>query len=299
MHKLGIAFLVLAIFGIITAFVFTTMLLDVRSKWRKSLETAQAAATQSSEERAKELRKVLTLEEEIAREMHAWGDAWDAPNSQAAGRNGIVQLGVGTGRGLAQKEAAQNKPLPDVFVFAKAGGNSADFLGQFNLANLQVDNATGQLTRTPYAGEEAGWKSGEYRVRDSIPAGWRFTFASLEGEMLIAQRKLESQRELLETINNQITESRKSLDQRLAELDGDAEAPMGASQEVLDGLVQTLRRLESERDLILAHVDQLRHELNDQYVQLRETMDANAAMVNKITQEAESAGTAAPQVTAR
>ena len=301
MHKLGKAFLWLAVPVIVAAFVLTTMLLDVRSKWRKALETAQASVAESSETRAKELRKVLTLEEEIAREQHAWGDAWTSQNSQPAGRSGMVQLSVGSGSGLGQKEQAQQKPLPEVFLFSLIGGQSSEFVGQFKLAALNVDNSTAQLARTPYPGEEQAWVAGAYRVRDSIPSSWLHTFADLEGQMLIATRKLEGQKELLETLNNQIVESQKSLDQRLAELNGDADAPAGASQEVIDGLVATVRRLEFQRDAVLAEVDQLRHELNLQYVQLRQTMDANAALLKDLSSQAAAAdGELAPnQVTVR
>jgi hypothetical protein len=302
MHVLGKVFMVFAFLLVVTAVVLTTMLLDIRSNWKKRFETALVAAQKSEDDLRIETQKLRALEEQQATVMHNWGEAWLARNSGPQGQGGIANFGVGSAQGLGLKATQQNKPAPEIYAFALNGVDKAEYIGEFKSIRLQLDNVTGELTRPPYSGEEATWPNGDYRIRDTIPSGWLHLINELTGQIDVAQRHLVSQRENLAVLTKQIEESQKSLDQRLQELNGDPDAPAGASQEVVDGLVQTVRRLETERNTVLASVHKLRHELNNMYVQLRETMDANRQMADKV---ATSAGVTAqttpatkPQLTA-
>ncbi|MCA8993052.1 MAG: hypothetical protein KDA88_13770 [Planctomycetaceae bacterium] len=295
MHILGKVLLWFSIPLVITAVVFTTMLLDIRSNWKAKLDTSLQAAQQSADTLRVEKAKTAALTEELINARHSWGDAWTAANgNRSQGENGAIEIGVGSGKGLGQKAQALGKPLPNVFLFAHTSPEEAQFLGEFKLSELRIDSATCQITRTLYPGEEEGWEQlrGVYHVRDTIPFGWISAISELDGQILIAQRHLEVQREQLKTLNEEVIESEESLAQRKAELNGDPDAPQGAEQEVVDGLVETVRRLETERNAVLANVDVLRHDLNDKYVLLRETMDANTSMTKKI---ADAAGSASVQ----
>ncbi len=299
MHVLGKVLMWFALPLIITAMVFTTMLLDVRSNWKKKLEVSLVAAQKSTDDLRIERTKTESLISEKSALQHNWGEAWMANNSGPQGANGIIDIGVGTGNGLGQKSTAQNKPLANVFVFGQ-NGQESQFLGEFKLLQARADSATGQLVRTIYPGEEATWPNGTYRVRDTLPLGWVAATNEIDGQILIAQRYLAEQQEQLAILTKQVEESQKTLDQRKQELNGDPTALEGAEPEVVNGLVATVRSLELERNAVLARVDQLRHDMNDSYVLLRETMDANSQMSKKLSEAAAvSIETATPALTAR
>ena len=290
MHVLGKVFMVFAALLVVTAFVLSTMLLDIRANWKKRFETSFANVQKSRDAVRVETQKLRALEEQSAAALHNWGDAWLARNSGPQGQGGVINFGVGSAQGLGLKAVQQNRETPQVFAFALDGSNQSAYAGQFGLIRLQADNASGQLVRRPYPGEEAGWASGDYRLRDTLPAGWIHATNELNGQIDIAQRHFISQRENLRVLNEQIAKSQASLDQRYRELNGNPNAPQGASADVVDGLVATVRRLEVERNAVLANVQQLRHELNTLYVQFRETLDANRQMTDSMATAAQQAG---------
>jgi len=279
MHILGTVFAWLTAVATVAAIVLTTMLLDVRNKWLTQVQQKQTQVAQSTTELADLSRKVRQLEEELQRATHAWGEVWSAPNSGGPlpGSPGMIAVGVGTSRGLSQSAAAQNKALDAAtyFVFNTNNAGESQYMGEFRIAEARADQAAMKLARDPYPGEVESWTPGNYRVRDLLPGNWTATTADLEGQWLIATTQLRTQQNQLEILNRQIQVSQAALDQRLAELNGKADAPPGASQEVVDGLVQTLRDLETKRNANLATVDNLRRQLDTSYVALRKTLDAN------------------------
>ncbi|MBT5017338.1 MAG: hypothetical protein HON04_01185, partial [Planctomicrobium sp.] len=150
--------------------------------------------------------------------------------------------------------------------------------------------SAGQLIRQPYPGEVQAWPVGAYHVRDTLPANWLATVADLEGQTTIANSKLGLQQEQERLINSQMTASQELLDQRLAELNGDADAAAGASQQVLDGLVETLRKLENERNLVLDEVHSLRVKLVNDYEDLEGLVAGNRRILEAQTSGLPPAG---------
>lgn len=286
MHVLGKVLLGFAVVLIIVAVFLTTMTLDVRSKWLDQIEKKQEQLAQSEEALREAELKFQALEEELDRIDHLWGDSWNAPRSgpQQNG-NGIIEFGVGESAGLGAKAKAQGKPLPAVHVFAK-GPQESQYLGEFNIIDLRADRTGAQLTRDPYQGEVASWPSGEYRVWEVIPHGRLTAISDIENQMFTSRSILRSQELELAILEKQIQASQESLDQRLAELNGDAAAPNGASQEVIDGLVQTLRNYDSKRGKLLSEVDQLRRKMDSLYVELKSVIASNKAKVNEMSQAA-------------
>lgn len=289
MHVLGKVFMWFAFLLIIAAVVLTTLTLKVRNRWKGELSKAMAAAKTSSDQLTTEEVKTRSLVEQNSLLQHSWGDAWMADRSGPQGQ-GAIDIGVGSSKGLGQQQQAQGKEIPNLHVFAVTGPEESQYLGEFKVAQLGADTTTGQLARPLRPGqvpaEDQTWPTGQYRVRMMLPEGWASTTVELDSSVLKSHRYLVACDEQLKLLNKQIEESQKSLDQRLAELNGDAEAPEGSEQEVIEGFVAAVRRLELERNSVLAHVDELRHELNDQYVKLRETMDENTQMSKKMEQDA-------------
>jgi len=284
MHVLGKVLLGFAVVLIIVAIFLTTMTLEVRSKWLDQIEKKQDQLAQSEASLREAELKFQALEEELDRMAHLWGDAWTAPrsNPQPNG-NGVIEIGVGESAGLGAKAKAQGKPLPAIHVFAK-GPEGSQYLGEFNIVDLRADRTAAKLTRDPHPGEVASWPSGEYRVWQVIPPGRLTAISDIEGQLFTSKSMRRFQQEELAILQKQIQASQEALDQRLAELNGDAAAPTGASQEVIDGLVQTLRNYEAKRSNLLSEVDQLRRNMDSQYVKLQSVIAANKAKVQEMSQ---------------
>lgn len=289
MHVMGNVFLWLSVVLILAAVTLSTMVLDVRSKWLGEVEKRQQALVQSREQLREAELKVRGLEEDLQRRMHLWGDVWVANNSRYM-PNGSLELGAGSSAGLGLKAQGEGRPQPAVYVFGQDAAGDTQYLGEFQLDQLLTDRASARPARQITPEEIQRWPTGQYRVRENLPGGWRSAFAELEAQRLITLAKLRTQEAELETLSNQIRLSQAALDQRLAELNGDANAPAGADQEVQDGLVETVRQFEATRNRLQREVSVLRRELDRKYVHLRQTLAANEAAANRLRESAADVG---------
>ncbi|QDT33102.1 hypothetical protein [Thalassoglobus polymorphus] len=265
------------------AILLTTMSLDIRSKWQAEVEQRQEKLTTSTDQLDKIRTKVANLEGEYQQKTFAWGEVWDAPQSvPLAGQNGI-QIGVGRSSGLG-RSFDPAKP-PRIYAFAE-NGDASTYIGEFELDQLDADRAAGRLLRPAYPGEAQSWPQGKYHVRDTLPSNWLSTVADLEAQLILIGTKFRMQQEQESLMTKQLAASQVIMDQRLAELNGDADAPMGASQQVLDGLVETLRKLEDERNLVLSDVHDLRVKLVKDYIDLETSLEKNRNLVDSSQSDA-------------
>lgn len=298
MHKLGTAFLVLSLILLIPAIYLTTGLLKIRNRWLGEVEQRRAKVAQQAQQLTDVRNRVRLLEEERQRIAHVWGDAWVAQQgAPQLGAQGVVDLGVGTGSGLPGPSASGQ---PSIFLFAGPEEGPSRYLGEFRVTDARVDRAAAQLARPPYPGEVETWPRGPYRIWESLPKNWLNSFADLRAQRLIAEASLRTQQLELEIMNQQIAASRAALDQRLAELNGNPNAPEGAVPEIVDGLVESLRKGETNRNQLLAEVDSLRHDLDRKYVQLQETLANNQRLVELLERNhgVSAAGQAVPATAA-
>ena len=285
MNRIGVVLLWLNVVVIIpAAIVLTTMTLDVRSKWLADVEQRRDKVIQSRDQLRETRLRVRNLEQDLQAEMFDWGDVWRAPQSSPRpGAPGAISLSVGLGSGLGLRANQRQTTKPNVFVFQAQEGQS-NYLGEFRIDNINAQQASAQLVRSPYPGELQGWGPGVYRIRSSLPSSWRQTITDLDGELLVASSKLRLQQLELQILTDQIQKSQESLEQRLAELNGDPNAPVGASQDVQDGLVETLRRVENDRNQLLAEVNSMRYELDAEYVRLTGILGENRGAVDRLLQ---------------
>ncbi len=273
MNIFGKVFLgLIAILLIPAATVLTTMSLDIRSKWQAEVVKRQEALDTSFQKLSEARVSVNELEGTLQRETNDWGDVWDAPNSEPLQSGNEIQIGVGESRGLGRN--AQDGQTPRVFVFSETA-DASGYLGEFELIEINTDRSAGQLVRPPYSGEAQSWPRGTYHVRDTLPPNWLSSIAELESQLIQVGSKLSFQQEEDQIQTKLLASSQSTLDQRLAELNGDADASAGASQQVLDGLVETLRNLENERNSVLDEVHDLRIKLVKDYLDLQDTLTKN------------------------
>lgn len=273
MHNIGTALLVICILAALVGTYESTLLLDIRHKWLTEIEQRQKKIADGAVQIADARRRVRDLEEQRQRLTHAWGDVWQAPNARPQpGGAGVIDLDAGSNAGFPQKQG--ENPPPSVYLFADNSGQT-NFIGEFAVTASRGDASVVQLTRPPYPQEVAKWPQGGYHARNQLPQDWLTMMAGLQAEQIVAESNLQAQMLQLQILNNQIKASQEALDQRLAELNGNPNAPPGASEDVMIGLVATIRKSEVERNTVLANVDRLRRELVATYDSMRYTLDQN------------------------
>ncbi|WP_437206417.1 hypothetical protein [Planctomicrobium sp. SH664] len=289
MHILGKVLLGLCILLVLVAVVFSAQLLDIRHRWLKEVETRQTRVRQNAEQLEALRRKVQNLEADRQRLVHEWGDVWVANNSgPQPGSDGIVEIGVGTASGIRVPADLEKSARPVAFVFGSEPSGQTRFLGEFQLVDIAAGRSAAQLIRAPYPGEMDAWPRGQYHIRQTLPGNWLSTIGDLEAQTVIAQARLDIQKNQLSVVQKQNQESQAALDQRMVELNGDPAAIPGTIPEIVDGLVETVRKHEASRNKQLSEIDVLRKKLDDLYVRMRNVLAENLKIVEQMQASAGS-----------
>jgi hypothetical protein len=239
-----------------------------------------------------------TVEGEINRQQENWGQEWEAPNSTPLPQSATIQLGIGTNVGLGAREQATKAPPPVVHIFAENPDGTSRYLGEFQVEAPNANQTLATLTRPPYDGEVQSWAPGTYRVRQFVPSAARTALIDLQTQQVIADQQVIDETAKLTIQDKHIADSTAALNRRLAELNGDPDAPAKASDDVKNGYVESLRLLEVERNTIAGDVDKLRRSLSNTYAELKSVLKQNESMVDAMSTEVGEQTAATPSLRA-
>jgi hypothetical protein len=227
---------------------------------------------------------------ELNRLQSEWGRQWTTQGQVVPGQAGIV-LNIGGQQGLVQ---LPNRPPEPIHIFAVQQDGTSRYLGEFVVSEPGPQRTGVRLNRQPFPGQLANWPAqGDFRVRERIPSGIRATFHDLATNQAIAEQIVINETAKSQIQDNHIAASQKTLDRRLAELNGDPAAPQKADPEIISGLVETLRGEEAQRNAVLKDVDALRRELSERYARLKSVLAENKQAVDSLATGTETAATPA------
>lgn len=282
MHVLGKVFLGLTIVLAAVDVYLATILLAHQQHWSKQIADAQQQYETTHESLLAARANVRSLELEVNRINDTWGQSWTAPQGRAINANaGSFAVGAGTSLGLPQPPASG--AAPTLYLFTEEPDGTSKFLGGFRMTDVQADQSGGQIPhQPPMPPEIAGlqqYAGGPIRIRETVPSAWRSAIADFYAQYAVSQQALTFQQNQLAIQNTQLAKSQSILDQRLAELNGDPQPPEGASQDVIDGLVLTIRKAETARNGELQTLDVLRHDYARKTIRLNELVDQNKQLV--------------------
>jgi hypothetical protein len=286
MHVLGKVFLGLTIFfGLVNVYL-SSVLLKNRTHWHEQIEKRRADFESARNARVDAQNNLRRVSLELDRIKTTWADSWTSNEGGALNLgNATFAVRVGTAQGMP--EVVAGSPLREMYLFVEDDAGKSRYLGAFRLQQAQADQSGYSLAREYlYPDEGLAWQqvipaaNAKWRVRESIPSSWRSGFADLDASYAVAMKHLDNEQNYLRIESEQLAVSQGLLDQRYAELNGDPEPPEGASQDVIDGLVLTLRKEETARNARLQHVDELRHYYKRRIDELNGLVQQNQATVN-------------------
>jgi hypothetical protein len=250
-----------------------------RSKWQRDIEGKRASLAQTETALQEAQARVLDRQNELNRIDATWGrfrDNFENPQQPVFGnahldvaqartlnaQDGTLAFSAGADAGIAAPAA--DKAPPVVHVFINEADGASRYLGELALTVVEGQQAAARLTQQPPLPNTAAalqqLQNQTLRVRKTIPASWRGLFDDYFARHAVINQRLDFQQNQLRIQNEQLTKSQAILAQRLAELNGDSQAPQGASEQVVEGLVVTIRDEESARNEELDVLDELRHE---------------------------------------
>jgi hypothetical protein len=258
------------------------LLLGHRAHWQQQIEQAQTDYEQTHQSLLTARDRVQALQLEVNRIQDTWGQYWTVPQGRPLNAQvGSFVIDGGAALGLPQPPASG--PAPIVYLFSEEADGTSRFLGGFRLSDVQAEQAAGQIPhQPPMPPEIAGiqqYAGTPIRVREAVPSAWRSALGDFYAQYAVAEQNLSFQANQLQIQTGELAKSQAILDQRLAELNGDPQPPEGASQEVIDGLVLTIRKEETDRNAALQVLDGLRHDYARKTNALNDQVAGNKATV--------------------
>ena len=310
MHTLSKVLLGFVAVLAIAAMFLTSMLFDTRNEWLRRVTERQDKVAQLEEDVRKKSLVVSDLQNEVNRIMSNWGRSWLVQPQEINlidPENGTIGLGIGLANGLAVRETAAQQEnsdalLPIIYLFGTSqDGSSSSYLGAFRVTFVEGNQTSAQLIRRPLPGEVDTWAdmiAGGVRVWNNIPNNWLALNAEYQAKITEARQDVQDKEGRIATLDVLIAKSQERRARRLAELEGDDDPVAGASQDVIDGLVQTLRNEESERNQQALVLDQLRHEYHAKYNELIDLLEQNRNLERQLPQPTTPSDSSAGQPTA-
>jgi len=292
MHILSKICLGLVILLWIPGLMFTVQLANKRNAITEKVVAEKKKRDANIDEIAK-LRITRQLEvDELSRLQADWGRQWTAQGEADPAQLSVL-INVGQQQGLGIQ--LPNRPPEPVYLFAVQQDGTSLYLGEFSVTGPSPQRTVMTLNRKPFGDELAAWpQTGQFRVRERIPAGVRAMFHDLSTNQAIADQIVINETAKLRIQDNHIAASQATLDRRLAELNGDPASPPTADREIVSGLVDTIRVEEAERNAVLKDVDSLRRELSNRYARLRQVLAENKQAIDAMAAGTETAAAAPP-----
>ncbi|MCA9077664.1 MAG: hypothetical protein KDA93_21740 [Planctomycetaceae bacterium] len=309
MHTLSKVLLGFVAVLAIVAMFLTSMLFDARNEWLKRVTERQEKIAKLEEDVRKKSLVVTDLQNEVNRIMSNWGRSWEVQPQNVSlldAESGTVSLGIGLSNGFAVRENAArqadpNYPYPTIHLFGASQDGASNYLGAFQVTEVQGELSAAQLIRRPLPGEVNSWQelaAGGVRVWNNVPSHWLDLNVRYQGQIAEARQDVVDMEAKLATLDVLIAKSQNRLARRMAELEGDDDPVAGASQDVIVGLVQTLRNEDTERNQQLQVLDQLRHEYHAKYNALIDLLEQNRNLENQLPQPTNSSEPSLIQPTA-
>ena len=285
MHVASKVFLGMIVVASLAGIWLTSKLFKARGVWLERVAQKQEQVEGIEEDLRKKRLVVAEARSEVNRIMTLWGRSWNGVqgNQVVNAEQGAVRVNVGGNAGVGKREFDLQSQAPNLYLFAQAPqGGGTKYLGEFRITSLEGAQTLAQLTRPPYAGEAQQWPPGVWRVRESVPSSWRGQFTDLREQTVEALQDVQDQNARLVKTDELNAKSQEQLQRRLAQLDGNPDALPGSSQEVVDGLVASLRLSETARDVDLGRLDELRHEYDRKYRQLMALIEQNRQLEDQL-----------------
>lgn len=261
MHILGKILAFLTICGAVAATVLSAQFLQIRNAWMSRMDQKRTAYEKTVPELEKARKDLRDRQLEYQQLIHGWGPVIGLDVETSVSGPGQLALNIGQTAGLQQNQ--------QVHIFVPGAGGQSTYFGPFLITAVEPQRSIAS----------AGWP-----LRDSDRATWPGPFTPGRGcrvygsaptaamehliqgsQLLLRKEELLKATQNLRTVQeNEIRVATEQRNQRALELNGDP--ALAADKNILpqsawDGLVRALEDEDEARNVTLAEVDALRHEL--------------------------------------
>lgn len=279
MNIFGKICLGLVVIGAIAATVLTTRMLATRNSWMIQNQKLEDEFQKNQEEIAKRKAELKLKRDELTRLMLDWERDWDDVPTQVDPARGFLQVGVGTSRGLQDKQV--------VWAFQKNQDGSSLLAGEFKVTQIRDEQTILEPNWRLRPGDTQDWQAGNWRIRSLVPSYFGDRLTATEVDFLVADEDLGAKKADVALQTKMVAAANEELDQRLKEINGQPQNEgKELPPEIIRGFIATMLEEEELRNAALAAVDFLVHDLKHTNAAIQRTHKLNQRLVKTLPQPA-------------
>lgn len=287
MHVMGKVGVWLVVIAAAVSTVFTAKLIQVRNSWTKKVSGLKSTYQALQPKIAELTEQQVRLEAELFRSTELWGKYWNGVLTQVRPADGVVQLGIGTNNGVAEKKV--------LYGFEILQDGTTVYRGDFTVVTARDVQSQLQPNWKVRTEDVQTWQpQANWRWRNVLPPGYQPRFdqhllAISRADQILADRKSKL---VVET--GLEVQSKDQLNRREAELKGGEQLSKDpvVDIEFRDGLVAAVEEAEEARNKVLLKVDELRRRLRVVQHGIDHQKEENLELTRKLPQPPTSVGSA-------
>jgi len=287
MHVMGKVGVWLVVVAAALSTVFTAKLVQVRNSWTKKVNSLKTSYQNLQPKIAELTEQQARLEAELFRSTELWGKYSNNVLTQVRPADGVVQIGIGTNNGVAEKKV--------LYGFEILPNGTTVYRGDFTVETARDVQAQLKPNWKIRPDDVQSWQpQANWRWRNVLPAGYQPTFdqqllAISQAEKILADRKSKL---VVETGLD--VQAQEQLKRRVAELEGGEQLSKDPAVDVefREGLVAAVEEAEEARNKVLLKVDELRRRLRAVQHGIDHQKEENLELTHKLPQPPTAVGSA-------
>jgi len=275
MHTLGKVCSWLLLPLVIGGVILGGQAINVRNSWLQKADDLRDRNTQLAEQIAQKEDKLNDLRNQRSLLERSWGRFWATDNVRIADvQQGVIATGIGTRQGLL---IPGQQGMPIVYGFFTPDNGPARYIGEFKVVDVRDDSSSMQLTKLPRPDDIASWPQGKWRFWKFIPTQYANRHDHLWNDLISTEEYRTNKENEKRKKTAQYEQTKQQIEERVSELEGGPKIPMGVS-----GLVQSLGKVEQERDEQLLAVDRLRKQIFGAQEKVQELIEESRRLMQQL-----------------
>jgi hypothetical protein len=247
----------------------------VRNSWLEKADKLRDENAERAEQIAQKEDKLNDVRNQRSLLERSWGRFWNSDNVRVTDpQQGIIATGIGTRQGLL---ISGQEGLPTVYGFYLPDNGPGRYIGEFKVVDVRDDSSSMQLTKLPRPDDIATWQEGRWRFWRSIPTQYSNRHDHLWNILVATEEHHNHVEDLKREATAQYERTNEQIEERVSELEGGPEIPMGISS-----LVKSLAQAEQERDEQLLAVDRLRKQIFGAQEKVQELIEESRRLMQQL-----------------
>jgi hypothetical protein len=266
MHLVGKILIGLLAIAAGIGFITGARLVNARGAWMRQLQEAKTKDEKSAQNLVAARQAFEEARADLEREMLRWDRYYSPVKGTFDATTNAILVNAGKTLGI--------QPNSELYAFQLNNDGSSTYVGSFNAAEVQANEAGLKATFPVRAQDVPSWDGQNFRLRTVIPSSFVSQIANLQGELVKHDELLKKQEKNLATQAELAAAAKEQRETRIAELLG--------GKGIQTGLVAEINQADDQRNASLLRVDDLRRKISQAEAHVKNLVQENNALASSL-----------------